>query len=93
MSVFLGSAIVVGLIWLMIFFMEKAFLCESLLNVWSISAFAVTSFFLGLIMYASSEDEANGPCIQYETQMYWNAGAKTMMPARSCTMRAEWVKP
>lgn len=48
---------------------------------------------LTLIVMACMQDEQKGPCVSYETQIHWNAATKTMMPARICVQRGEWIKP
>ena len=44
------------------------------------------------ISYVVDESNNIGPCVKYETQMYYNAATKTMMPARVCIERGEWVE-
>ncbi|QZA71294.1 hypothetical protein AH02_52 [Pseudomonas phage AH02] len=67
--------------------------CESLINPWSFACFFLCAIAGTVFVIAGSMEEERGPCIHYETQLYWNASAKAMMPARVCTQRAEWVKP
>ena len=38
------------------------------------------------------KENERGPCVQYETQMHYNAATKTTMPARVCVLRGEWVE-
>lgn len=70
----------------------KAFDGDSLLNPWSFLSFLLVSIAGTVLLLAAQEEEQKGPCLHYETQMYWNAGVKAMMPARVCTQRAEWIK-
>lgn len=44
------------------------------------------------LCYAVVESNNKGPCVKYETQMHYNAATKTMMPARVCVLRGEWVE-
>ena len=44
------------------------------------------------LFYGISKENSKGPCVQYETQMHFNAATKTMMPARVCVLRGEWVE-
>lgn len=44
------------------------------------------------LCYAVIESGNKGPCVKYETQMHCNAATKTMMPARVCVLRGEWVE-
>lgn len=48
---------------------------------------------LGWLAGQTAKNEAEHPCISYETRMTYNAATKTMMPLRVCTERGEWVKP
>lgn len=48
--------------------------------------------FVTPIIYLSRAADAEGPCVQYETQMHYNAATKTMMPARVCVLRGEWIE-
>lgn len=61
----------------------------------SFAAFGYWSVVLGsvfwLIVEADKADKAKGPCLQYETRMMFNAATKTMMPAKFCSLRGEWV--
>jgi hypothetical protein len=49
--------------------------------------------FLGFawLVQTMVDGSASGPCLNWETQMHYNAATKTMMPARVCTSRGEWV--
>lgn len=47
---------------------------------------------IAFIIKGSSEDQAEGPCVKYETQYSYNAATKTNMPYRVCLERGEWVK-
>ena len=44
------------------------------------------------LCYAVVESGNKGPCVKYETQMHYNPAVKTMMPARVCVQRGEWVE-
>ena len=47
---------------------------------------------LAVFFYFVGELNNKGPCVKYETQMYYNPATKTMMPARVCVQRGEWEK-
>lgn len=47
---------------------------------------------LAVFFYLADESNNKGPCVKYETQMHYNAAVKTMMPARVCVQRGEWVE-
>lgn len=34
--------------------------------------------------------ESNAPCIEWQTQMMYNAATKMMQPAKFCVQRGEW---
>lgn len=42
------------------------------------------------LIYAGMEESKRGPCIEWQTQMVYNAATKTMMPAKFCVQRGEW---
>ena len=45
----------------------------------------------GFAFQLAIQQDAKGPCVHYEMQLYYNAATKTMMPAKVCTIRGEWV--
>ena len=47
---------------------------------------------LAFLCYAVVESNNKGPCVKHETQMHYNVATKTMMPARVCVQRGEWVE-
>lgn len=47
---------------------------------------------LAVFFYLVDESNNKGPCVKYETQMHYNSAVKTMMPARACVQRGEWVE-
>lgn len=53
------------------------------------AAFVIAT--LTVIFNATGSSNSKGPCVSYETQMYYNAATKTMMPARVCVLRGEWI--
>jgi len=57
-----------------------------------IVALASWAAFIAGIAFGASKAEEKGPCAQYETQLYYNAATKTMMPAKVCVLRGEWVE-
>ena len=59
---------------------------------WIAAAFVLWAAVIGFMINAYDSEENKGPCLRYETSMYYNAGTKTMMPARRCAERAEWVQ-
>ena len=46
---------------------------------------------LTYFMYSVSKFNTQRPCVEYETRMMYNAATKTMMPARVCIERGEWI--
>ena len=93
MSVFIAVVVVLAALILAGFLLMRAADSYSLFSSWSILAFLWLAICLSVIAQAAIDEEERGPCLSYETQMYWNAGTKSMMPARICVQRAEWVKP
>lgn len=75
------------------FLTTRAAESESFFNYWTVGAFVYWVLAFSLVIGGISHQEEKGPCLQYETTMQWNPAAKTMMPAKYCTLRAEWVKP
>lgn len=59
---------------------------------WAVVAVVCWAIVLGGVFHVAVQEENKGPCLRYETSMYYNAGTKTMMPARRCAERAEWVQ-
>lgn len=55
--------------------------------------YAVMALFvvIGPFFYFISSSNEIGPCVQYETQMHYNAATKTTMPAKVCVNRGEWI--
>ena len=43
------------------------------------------------MVFLISKEQEKGPCVAYETQLHYNAATKTMMPAKVCVNRGEWV--
>ena len=55
----------------------------------------VTIFFVVTvagILCLDDHQEVYAPCVKYEQRMIYNAATKTMMPARVCVERGEWVE-
>lgn len=48
---------------------------------------AMAVFFL---LYAGIEASEEGPCVEWQTQMMYNAATKMMQPAKFCVQRGEW---
>lgn len=90
---FIAAALVIVVIIAMMALLIKAIEQDSFISWWSAAAFVFASICLGGIMQMKAEEEAKGPCLREKTEMYWNPGTKTMMPATVCVERAEWVKP
>ena len=42
------------------------------------------------LLYAGMEESKQGPCVEWQTQIMYNAATKTMMPAKFCVQRGEW---
>lgn len=59
---------------------------------WLIPFVGLLIIMIALIIKGLSEDQAQGPCIKYETNYSYNSATKTNMPYRVCTERGEWVK-
>lgn len=92
MEIFIGVVIVLGYLVLLCWLMARAIDYDSLFNRCSYAAFILAAVGCTVLVYAAASEESTGPCLHYETQMYWNASTKSMMPARVCTLRAEWVE-
>lgn len=83
------AALLCGWIGLLFFFLSRALDQEGLLYI--IGAVVMTVITVAVIIGAASEEEKQGPCVKYETQLSYNAGTKTTMPYRVCVERGEWV--
>jgi hypothetical protein len=59
---------------------------------WLVLAVLSWSLLVAGIAYSEVQEGNKGPCLRYETSMYFNASTKTMLPARRCAERAEWVQ-
>ena len=85
----LGASVVACIVWLM-------FITISAINEGGIvriaAAFLSWSCMIAGIAYTGSQADEKGPCVQYETQLYYNAATKTMMPANVCVLRGEWIE-
>lgn len=42
------------------------------------------------LIYAGMEESKRGPCVEWQTQMMYNAATKMMQPAKFCVQRGEW---
>jgi hypothetical protein len=93
MTYVIVAALFVGFLVLISYLAIMAFEQDSLANPYSFSGLALAIGFIALMLYAGDEADKQGPCLRYETSMYYNSATKTMMPARRCVERAEWVKP
>lgn len=62
---------------------------------WSFGGAAIALFTLGVgaLFQAAISEDRRGPCAEYETQMHYNPATKTVMPARVCVNRGEWMEP
>ena len=47
---------------------------------------------VGYLFQTGIERNKIGPCVAYETQMHYNTSTKTMMPAKVCVLRGEWIE-
>jgi hypothetical protein len=96
MEWFFGAALVILVIlvgcWL-IFKTMDSFLQEKVGLRWILLAVTIGFWaaVIGFIAKTDAEQKAKGPCVQYETQMHFNPATKTMMPAKVCVNRGEWV--
>ena len=52
---------------------------------------AVVFFGLAWAFQMGLENAQSGPCLSWETRMYYNAPTRTMRPVRVCTSRGEWI--
>lgn len=59
---------------------------------WGAITFLLMGIFIGAIIELAKSENKRGPCVSYETQMHFNAATKTMMPARVCVLRGEWIE-
>lgn len=59
---------------------------------WGVSCFILVVILFWVILLNDKSLKEKGPCAQYETQMHFNAATKTMMPAKVCVLRGEWIK-
>ena len=84
-----GVAVVLVILWLL--FITAYALEEPRMPVILLAVMSWAAIIAG-IAFVDSKDEEKGPCAQYETQLYYNAATKTMMPAKVCVLRGEWVE-
>lgn len=87
-TVVIFLAYVVAMMWAFFQALER----NRLFGRYSVLTFILVAVGLSIFVYAAARDKEKGPCLHYETQLYWNASVKAMMPARVCTQRAEWVE-
>ena len=83
-----GITIAAGLVGYF-FALGYAFTAETATLRWVCRAISFLGFawFLQMLL----NESVSGPCLNWETQMHYNAATKTMMPAKVCTSRGEWV--
>ena len=84
---FLMTLIVVG--WCVV----SGFLLWRLLDGSKLSAIGVVAWCAAsvfFVLYAGMEESKRGPCVEWQTQMMYNAAAKMMQPAKFCAQRGEW---
>lgn len=86
-----GFGVVIAVV-VAVFLVVKALDSEAFFSVQTIGAVIFFSLLLAFLAYTIDKADKKGPCVSYETQMHYNAATKTMMPARVCTLRGEWVK-
>lgn len=77
---------------LLIWLFGRAVDSESLVSGETFLAAAVLIMGLSVLVYAAQQGDREGPCGEWRTEMQWNPGTKTMMPARFCVNRGEWIK-
>jgi hypothetical protein len=89
-SFFLQGLLIIALAAVWTFAAFQAFCADSIKARWICGAIAVAlmAWVLGLMI----EEGSSGPCVQWETQMHYNSATKSMMPARVCVNRGEWIK-
>lgn len=92
MEIFVSVVIILAYLAATMWAVIQAIEREALFGPYSVLAFMLIAVGLSVLVYAAARDEEKGPCLHYETQLYWNASVKAMMPARVCTQRAEWIK-
>ena len=59
---------------------------------WLIPFAVLLVIMIALIIKGLSEEEAQGPCVKYDTRYSYNSATKTNMPYRVCAERGEWIK-
>ena len=58
---------------------------------WGVVSVVILIGVLASVMYASAQEEAQGPCVKYETQWSYNSATKSNMPYQVCVDRGEWI--
>ncbi len=91
MSYIFQAIIVVGFLGLLFFFAGNALKDGGLFYI--IGAITMIVLLIAGILYASAEEEKQGPCIKEETSWQYNAATKTSMPYKHCVERGTWVNP
>lgn len=59
---------------------------------WKVCGFLMLVVLLAYSLHWVVSRPDPGPCFKWETQLMFNAATKTMMPARVCVLRGEWVE-
>lgn len=96
LGILFGTAILIAYIIFLFWITVKAMdsVHDGIPVSWSAAiAFSMWTFGIAMILYSAQVEDEKGPCLREETRMYWNSGAKVMMPAKVCIERGEWVKP
>lgn len=57
-----------------------------------VGAVVIIVLIFTFVIKEASEDKAQGPCLQKETNYAYNSATKTMAPYTRCVERGEWIK-
>ena len=84
---FLITLIVVGYFVVFFFLLTQSLYDNKIAMVGFVFGCGLGVFFL---LYSGMEESKRGPCVEWQTQIMYNAATKTMMPAKFCVQRGEW---
>ena len=84
---FLITLIVVGYFVVFFFLLSQSLYDNKIAMVGFVCWCGLGVFFL---LYAGMEESKQGPCVEWQTQIMYNAATKMMQPAKFCVQRGEW---
>ena len=84
---FLITLIVVGYFVVFFFLLSQSLYDNKIAMVGFVLWCGLVVFFL---LYSGMEESKRGQCVEWQTQMMYNAATKTMMTAKFCVQRGEW---